>query len=107
MVSDIFAMPSNRKKQSNMKNVFVKNTFLKSQRWKYDHCLVNLQYTPPPISTSQKNETYCSIPWIIAYGIGLLCGLWIGPLQLAIHVVQNHHAWEQKSHWDKTNKRYT
>ena len=59
MVSDIFAMPSNRKKQSNMKNVFVKNTFLKSQRWKYDHCLVNLQYTPPPISTSQKNEIYC------------------------------------------------
>ena len=27
----------------------------------------------------------------------------IGPLQLAIHVVQNRHAGEQKSHWDKTN----
>ena len=26
----------------------------------------------------------------------------IGPLQLAIHVVQNSHAGEQKSHCDKT-----
>ena len=26
----------------------------------------------------------------------------IGPLQLVIHVVQNRHAGEQKSHWDKT-----
>ena len=31
----------------------------------------------------------------------------IGLLQLAIHVVQNRHAGEQKSHWDKTNKRHT
>ena len=30
----------------------------------------------------------------------------IGPLQLAIHVVQNRHAGEQKSHWDKTNKEH-
>ena len=28
----------------------------------------------------------------------------IGPLQLAIHVVQNYRAGEQKSHWDKTNR---
>ena len=28
----------------------------------------------------------------------------IGPLQLAIHMVQNDRAGEQKSHWDKTNK---
>ena len=28
----------------------------------------------------------------------------IGPLQLAIHVVHNHHAGEQKSHWERTNK---
>ena len=28
----------------------------------------------------------------------------IGPLQLAILVVQNRHAEKQKSHWDKTNK---
>ena len=28
----------------------------------------------------------------------------IGPLQLAIHVVQNCRAGEQKSHWDKTNR---
>ena len=28
----------------------------------------------------------------------------IGPLQVAVHVVQNRHAGEQKSHWDKTNK---
>ena len=28
----------------------------------------------------------------------------IGPLQLAIHKVQNRCAGEQKSHWDKTNK---
>ena len=28
----------------------------------------------------------------------------IGPLQLAIHVVQNRNAGMQKSHWDKTNK---
>ena len=27
-----------------------------------------------------------------------------GPLQQAIHMVQNGHAVEQKSHWDKTNK---
>ena len=47
MVSDIFAMPSNRKKQSNMKNMVVKILFLKNQRCKYDYCLVNLQYTPP------------------------------------------------------------
>ena len=26
------------------------------------------------------------------------------PLQQAIHMVQNRHAGEQKSHWDKTNK---
>ena len=31
----------------------------------------------------------------------------VGPLQLAIHVVQNRHAGEQKPHWDKTNKRET
>ena len=30
--------------------------------------------------------------------------LQIGPLQLAIHVVQNRRAGEQKSHWDKTNE---
>ena len=30
--------------------------------------------------------------------------LQIGPLQLDIHVVQNRHVGEQKSHWDKTNK---
>ena len=29
----------------------------------------------------------------------------IGPLQLAIHVVQNRQAGEQKSPWDKTNIR--
>ena len=28
----------------------------------------------------------------------------IGPLQATIHVVQNRHAEEQKSHWDKTNR---
>ena len=27
-----------------------------------------------------------------------------GPFQLAIYVVQNRHAGEQKSHWDKTNR---
>ena len=31
----------------------------------------------------------------------------IGSLQVAIHVVQNRRAGEQKSHWDKTNKRHT
>ena len=31
--------------------------------------------------------------------ISIIC-----PLRLAIHVVQNHHAGEQKLHWDKTNK---
>ena len=31
----------------------------------------------------------------------------IGPLQVAIHVVQNRRTGEQKSHWDKTNKRHT
>ena len=28
----------------------------------------------------------------------------IGPLQLAIHVVQNRRAGEKKSHWEKANK---
>ena len=28
----------------------------------------------------------------------------VGPLQLAILVVQNRHTETQKSHWDKTNK---
>ena len=28
----------------------------------------------------------------------------MGPLQVAIHVVQNRRTGEQKSHWDKTNK---
>ena len=28
----------------------------------------------------------------------------IGPLQLVIHVVQNRHAGEQKSHWNKNDK---
>ena len=28
----------------------------------------------------------------------------IGPLQLAIHVVQNRRSGEEKSHWDKTNR---
>ena len=31
----------------------------------------------------------------------------IGPLQLAIHEVENHHAGEQKSHWDKAKKKLT
>ena len=31
----------------------------------------------------------------------------IGPSQVAIHVVQNRRTGEQKSHWDKTNKRHT
>ena len=30
--------------------------------------------------------------------------LTIGPLQLAIHMVQNRRAGEQELHWDKTNK---
>ena len=37
----------------------------------------------------------------------LFCSKPIGPLQLAIHVVQNHRAGEQKSHWDMANKRHT
>ena len=36
------------------------------------------------------------MPWITTYSIGLLCCLWIGPLQLAIHVIQNHHSGEWK-----------
>ena len=36
------------------------------------------------------------MPWIIAYSIGLLCGLWIGPLQLATHVIQNRQSGERK-----------
>ena len=31
----------------------------------------------------------------------------IGPLQLAIHVVQNRHPGEQQSYWDVINKRHT
>ena len=33
--------------------------------------------------------------------------LLLGPLQLAIHMIQNRHVGEQKSHRDKTNKRHT
>ena len=39
----------------------------------------------------------------IVNGPGTHCSA-IGPLQLGIHMVQNHGAGEQKSHWDKTNK---
>lgn len=28
----------------------------------------------------------------------------IGPLQLVIHIIQNRHARERETHWDKTNK---
>ena len=31
----------------------------------------------------------------------------LGPLQLAIHVVQNRQAGTQESHWGKTNQRHT
>ena len=54
---------------------------------------------------------YLVLPWGIS--VFLPWGFWfccnscgppykIGPLQLAIHVVQNSHAGEQKSHCDKT-----
>ena len=36
--------------------------------------------------------------------MGKVVSALIGPLQLAIHVVHNRRAGEQKSHWDKTNK---
>ena len=60
MVSDIFAMPSNRKKkkQSNMKDVFEKNTFLKTSEVNTTTAL-SAYSTPHPFSTSQKNEIYC------------------------------------------------
>ena len=58
MVSDIFAMPSNRKKQSNMKNVSVKNTFSKTSNVNTTIALSTYS-TPHPLSTSQKNEIYC------------------------------------------------
>ena len=47
------------------------------------------------------------------YWIGFQFSFWwcerknhkeIGLLQLAIYMVQNRHAGEQKSHWDKTDK---
>ena len=28
----------------------------------------------------------------------------IGPLQLVIYIIQNRHARERETHWDKTNK---
>ena len=31
----------------------------------------------------------------------------IGPLQLAVHVVENCNAGEQKSYWDKIKRRHT
>ena len=34
-------------------------------------------------------------------------GSFPGHLQLVIHVVQNHHAGEQGTQWDKTTKRVT
>ena len=50
MVSDIFAMPSNRKKKAKKyEKCICKKYFFKNQRCKYNHCLVNLQYTPPPL----------------------------------------------------------
>ena len=36
--------------------------------------------------------------------MGEVSQLILSPI-VAIHVVQNHHAGEQESHWDKTNKR--
>ena len=53
------------------------------------------------------------ILFLIVYSIFFFQGIvhvhcmWkIGPLQLAIHVVQNCRAGEQNLHWDKTNKRH-
>ena len=31
----------------------------------------------------------------------------MGPLQVVSHVVQNHLAGEQETHWDKTNKEHS
>ena len=46
------------KKQSNMKNVCVKNTFLKNSNVNTTTALSTYS-TPHPLSTSQKNEIYC------------------------------------------------
>ena len=53
-----------------------------------------------------KVRSYLS-PTIIVFEIPWTLTMIIGPLQLAIHVLQDHWAGEQKSHWDKTNKRHT
>ena len=31
----------------------------------------------------------------------------VGPLQLVIHMVQNHRVGQQGTHWDKTNRKLT
>ena len=63
------------------------------KKWKWP---VILQHLP-------ENDVYkgcCKM----SLSLILSCLTMIGPLQLAIHVVQNHHTGEQKSRWDKTNK---
>ena len=80
MVSDIFPMPSNRKKkQSNMKNVLVKNTFLKTSDVNTTTALSTYS-TPHPLSTSQKNEiyyfdslNYCTQHWATVWFVNYCC----------------------------------
>ena len=54
-----------------------------------------------PVKVTESNE------WLKMQRFSWLFKDPIGPLQLAIHVVQNRHAGEQELHWDKTNKRHT
>ena len=65
-----------------------------------------------PISTPKYKILLCQIflkrflsaEFLLNLDFGPKVGFTIGPLKLAIHVVQNRRAGEQTSLWDKTNK---
>ena len=90
------------------------------------HCLIYLEYTarpPPPIVGRKHSWTATSSKTLNVFSFAHARSTHsahshrplpkrntaqplfpMGPLQLAIHVVQNRRAGKEKSHWDKTDK---
>ena len=52
----------------------------------------------------QFNVEFFSVGSLLTSKILLWEDTAVGPFQLAIHVIQNRRAGEQKLHWDKTNE---
>ena len=68
-------------------------------------CLPSLKSTKVFSKSSFERDIYNKIAQPCRHLYYELRGpLIIGPLQLVILMVQNRHAREQKTHWEKTNK---